>query len=189
MAIPELQEVVIQRLLTDADVLGGLFQSYPLFGIHAPPLTYLNHNFTDYALLLPAASKGLARLSTTLDECISVLSSGPRSKLQLYLVDPLGQSRYTAFSFRSSRLHQSEVEQVGYCLFGSGGAFDLSLGDLFRFLLIDIKLFHGIRFGRLRLLGWTSGTYLVLFSHFTYVNVALHLWTPVGYHLVFGLGT
>ena len=146
MAIPELQEVVIQGLLTDANVLGGLFQSYPLFGIHAPPLTYLNHNFANYALLLPAASKCLSRLSTALDECISVLSSGSRSKLQLYFVDPLGQTRDTAFSFSSSCLHQSKVEQVRYCLFGSGGTLDLSLGDLFRFLLIDIKLFHSIRF-------------------------------------------
>ena len=65
----------------------------------------------------------------------------------------------------------------------------MSLGDLFRFLLIDIKLFHSIRFRCLRLLGRSSVALLVFLCHFTYVNVALHLRTPVGYHLVFGLGT
>ena len=91
--IPELQKVIIERLLRNSNVLCGFFKCDSLLCVHAPPLANFNNHFTDNSLFLPATAQGLSCLSASLNQRVSVFCLGFGTELQLDLVRALAQDR------------------------------------------------------------------------------------------------
>ena len=74
LSIPQLQEVVVQRLLRDAYLLSSIFQGDTLVHIQPSPLTYLDHHLANDSLFLPPTAACLALARPAFYQRICVLA-------------------------------------------------------------------------------------------------------------------
>jgi len=93
LPIPQLQEIVIERLLGYSYFLSCIFQSDALVHVQPSPLTHFDHYFSNNALLLAPASLSLACLCAALDESVCIFAACLLPELQLDLVGRLLDGR------------------------------------------------------------------------------------------------
>ena len=91
--LPQLQEIVIERLLGYSYFLSCIFQSDALVHVQPSPLTHFDHYFSNNALLLAPASLSLACLCAALDESVCIFAACLLPELQLDLVGRLLDGR------------------------------------------------------------------------------------------------
>lgn len=170
MAVPKLQEIVIERLLRYANIFGCLFQCDSLLCIHPSPLTNLDYNFTNDTFFLATTANGLTSQVSSLNKSVCIFRLRLRSELKFDIVGSFSEADY---SIRLISLKQAENEQVSHIFFSLEST--LYLRGILHFLLVIVL--HTIT--RLVLFLFFVSILFIHTRHLSDVDVAFHFWAPV----------